>query len=120
MLTTFMDMSPERTADFASVGYRGIFYNYHRTYNTSLNNQLIEMNGVPVFHTMANGGNSARLVDDIRLWTPRHRPAFVYVSLSNWVTSLKPIEEALKELGPEYVPVTPEQLVGLYRESRKK
>lgn len=120
MLTTFMDMSTELAEDFASIGFKGIFYNYGRTYNTSLNNQLSEVNGVPLFHTMANGGNSTQLANEIRLWTPRHRPATVFVSLSNWVTSLKSIDEALKELGPEYVAVTPEQLVGLYWKSKKK
>lgn len=121
-LTTFMDMSTEIAADFAGIGFKGIFYNYGRTYNTSLNNQLFEVNGVPLFHTIVDVevDNAAQLVEDIRTWTPRHRPALVFVSLSNWVTSLKPIEEALNELGPEYVAVTPEQLVGLYWKSQKK
>jgi len=73
-----------------------------------------------VFRTIADVGNSKQLVRDIRLWIPGKRPALAFVSLSNWVTSLKPIEEALKELGPGYVAVTPEQLVGLYHESKKE
>jgi hypothetical protein len=120
MLTTFMDMSTERIADFAGIGFKGIFYNYGRTYNTSRNNQLREINGVPVFHAIGASGTSDGLAKDIRLWAPRTRPAFVYVSLSNWVTSLKPIDEALKQLGPEYVTINPEQMVGLYWKSKQK
>jgi hypothetical protein len=120
MLTTCMDMSAERIADFAAIGYDGIFYNYSRTYNTSRNNQLREVNGVPVFNTIVAEGTTSGLVKDIRLWVPRSRPAFVFVSLTNWVTSLKPIGEALEELGPDYLAVSPEQLVGLYWKFKKQ
>jgi len=120
MLTTFMDMSAEKMADFSNIGFKGIFYNYLRTYNTTMNNAVSEVNGIPVFRTIADAGNSEQLVKDIRLWIPRKRPAMAYISLSNWVTSLKPVNDALKELGPEYIAVTPEQLVDLYWKSKKK
>lgn len=121
MLTTYHEMSTEKMADFTSIGFQGIFANYGRSFITSQHNQVTEVNGVPVFRAIVDKVNSAEsLVKDIRRWAPLNRPAFVFVSLSNWVTSLKPIDEALKELGPEYATVNPEQLVGLYWKSRKK
>ena len=121
MLTTYHEMSAEKMADFTSIGFHGIFANYGRSFITSQHNQVTEVNGAPVFRAIVdNKINSAEsLVKDIRLWSPLNRPAFVFVSLSNWVTSLKPIDEALKELGPEYMAVNPEQLVGLYWKSKQ-
>jgi|WetSurMetagenome_2_1015567.scaffolds.fasta_scaffold34609_2 hypothetical protein len=119
-LTTYHDMSDEKMGYFASIGFQGIFANYGRSFVTSLHNQVTEVNGVPVFSAIVDRVNSAEsLAKDIRLWSPLNRPAFVFVSLSNWVTSLKPIDEALKELGPEYMAVNPEQLVGLYWKSKQ-
>ena len=54
------------------------------------------------------------LVADIRRWTPRQRPAFLYVSLTNRFTRMGYAEAAPAQLGPGYVAVTPEQLVSLY------
>lgn len=121
MLTTYFDMSNDKMDDLAGIGYKGIFTSYTRSFTTSLNNQVIEVNGAPVFRTITGHVNSAEtLIKDIKLWVPRKRPAFVFISLSNWVVSLEPIDQALKELGPDYVPVTPEQLVGLYWKSKEK
>ena len=121
MLTTYHEMSSEKMAGFTSIGFKGIFANYERSFITSLHNQVTEMNGVPIFRGMVDRVNSAEsLVGEIRTWVPRNRPAFVFISLQNWVVSLKPIEAALEQLGSEYVAVTPEQLVGLYWKSRKK
>ena len=70
--------------------------------------------------SIADAGNSEQLGKHIRLWTPRKRPTMAFISLSNWVTSLKPVNDALKELGPEYIAVTPEQLADLFWKSKKK
>ena len=78
------------------------------------------MAGVPVFRACLK--SEARTVDgvvsDIRKWTPRGRPEFIFVSLSNWLTRLEYAEAVIAQLGPEYVAVTPEQLVGLYWQSK--
>jgi hypothetical protein len=121
ILTTYFDMSDGKMNGLTKIGFKGIFANYTRSFTTSLNNQVTELNGVPVFRTITGHVNSAEaLANEIRLWAPRKKLAFVFISLSNWVTSLEPVGDALKNLGPDYVPVTPEQMVGLYHQSKKK
>jgi hypothetical protein len=73
---------------------------------------------VPVFRACNRANSVESLVADVREWTPKVRPAFLYVSLTNWLTRMEYVESAIKLLAPEYVAVTPEQLVGLYRQSR--
>ena len=58
------------------------------------------------------------VVADMRKWTPWGRPEFIFVSLSNWLTRLEYAEAVIAHLGPEYVAVIPEQLVGLYWQSK--
>ena len=64
--------------------------------------------------------NVAGLVSDIRRWAPPQRPAFLYVSLTNWFTRMEYAEAALAQLGPGYVALTPEQLVALYTQWRTR
>ena len=86
-LTTYHEMSTERLAALCRIGFQGVFANYDRSFITSLHNQIEELEGVPVFR--ACNTSDARvpavtgLVADIRRWTPRQRPAFLYVSLTN-------------------------------------
>ena len=119
-LTTYHEMSPDKLESFCQLGFKGVFANYGRSFITSLHNQTEEVAGVPVFRACLK--SEARTVDgvvsDIRKWTPRDRPEFIFVSLSNWLTRLEYAEAVIAQLGPEYVAVTPEQLVGLYWQSK--
>lgn len=121
-LTTYHEMSRERLASFCRIGFEGLFANYNRSFITSLHNQVEEVEGIPVFRACntsdARVPNVAGLVSEIRRWAPRQRPAFLYVSLTNWFTRMEYAEAALAQLGPGYVPVTPEQLLALYTQWR--
>jgi len=118
LLTTYHEMSRDKMEAFCQIGYEGVFANYHRSFITTLHNQVEDVAGVPVFRACNQANSVESLVADIREWTPKVRPAFLYVSLTNWLTRMEYVESAIKLLAPEYVAVTPEQLVGLYRLSR--
>jgi len=118
ILTTYHEMSRDKMEDLIKIGFEGVFANYHRSFITSLHNQIEEINGVPIFRACNMGDSVHSLVNEIRTWTPKTRPAFIYVSLTNWVTRMEYVESVIKLLGPEYVAVTPEQLVKLYKKYR--
>jgi len=112
-------MSSDILKRFCEIGFMGIFANYGRSFITSLHNQLVEVAGIPVFRACNQGESVDSLVAEVRRWTPRIRPAFLYVTLSNWMTHMEYAEWIIKRLGPEYIPVTPDQLVELYKQSKK-
>ena len=56
------------------------------------------------------------MINEVKRWTPRQRPAFLHVFLANWLTSMDMAENIAKGLGPEYVAVRPDQLVSLYNQ----
>ncbi len=126
---TFAEMRPERLSLFAGLdGIKGIFANYGRTHITTAENLLTEVGGVPVFRSVNAGPGSltftpsARrdaeyfMINEIKRWTPRQRPAFLHVFLANWLTHLEMAENIARGLGQEYVAVRPDQLVQLYRQ----
>jgi hypothetical protein len=127
LLTTHQEMPPELLERFAGLpGIQGIFANYHRSDETTLENETSEVKGVPVFRAIARGGAPldtavgrqravGKIVADIRRFTPSRRPAFLEVSLTNWAVDMKPLVEIGNTLGPEYVLVRPDQLAGLYK-----
>jgi hypothetical protein len=117
LLTTYHEMSGEKMEAFCRLGFKGVFANYHRSFITTLHNQVQQVAGIPVIRACNQGGSVESLVSDIRRWTPKPRPAFLYVSLTNWLTRMEYVESAIKLLAPEYEAVTPEQLIGLYQQS---
>ncbi|MGC8668965.1 MAG: GxGYxYP domain-containing protein [Chthonomonadales bacterium] len=78
---------------------------------------------VPVFHAVTNWQENiprekqiAELVSQIRGITPTSRPAFLHLFALNWFTDLPLLRQVLKDLGPEYVCVRPDQLATLYKQ----
>jgi hypothetical protein len=138
-LSTYSEMRPELLAQFAGMpGLKGLFANYGRTMKstfpvaTTLDNLVTESAGKPVFRavTSHNFGIGtftramrhdleAYLVRDIKAWTPRQRPAFLHVFLANSFTHMEIGQNVIAALGPEYVPVRPDQLIELYQRSRR-
>lgn len=130
LLTTIQEMRPEILERFTKLpGIQGIFANYTRSAETTLANETFEVNGVPVFRTVARPASPldtalsrhravASVVTDIRRFTPSHRPAFLEVSLSNWQTEMGVLFEIEKALGSEYALVRPDQLAALYRATK--
>jgi hypothetical protein len=131
LLTTYEEMRPQLLERFAGLpGLGGIFANYTRSDRTTLENQAVEVKGVPVFRAVAGGGEALdtaagrrraveSLVHDIRAYTPPTRPAFLQVSLTNWAVEIKPLMQIAKALGPDYAPVRPDQLATLYKTARQ-
>ncbi len=79
--------------------------------------------GVSVLRALAAPGNSAPndqsaklLADAIRDVVPKERPAFVHICLINWFNSPTVVVDALKLLGPEYVPVLPSEMMRMLRQ----
>ena len=130
VMSTLAEMSPEQLSLLAGIwGIKGIFANYGRTHVTTPENTDTVVGGVPVFRSVNNGPPSgynwtpsARreaeffMVNEIKRWTPRERPAFLHVFLANWLTHLEMVENIAKGLGPEYVAVRPDQLVRVFQQ----
>jgi len=131
VMSTIFEMSPDKLARFAGLpGLNGIFANYGRMAGTTLENEVFLSAGKPVFRAVNAGppGNVGTpegcrtaadfMIQDIRKWTPKNRPAFLHVFLGNWLTTLDVLELVQQGLGPDYVPVRPDQLALLYRKSQ--
>ena len=135
LLTTFeafKQMPPATLAHFTTLpGIKAIYGNYHRFESTTAENATSETNGVPLFRAVLGKSGPldtpekftrtvADVVQDIRQFTPRKRPAFLHISLSNWLVDMRALVEIEKALGPDYVAVRADQLPALYMEARKR
>jgi hypothetical protein len=134
-LTTFeaFQLMPQKTlARFTDLpGIKAIYRNYGRFRDTTVDNATTELNGVPVFRAVLDGGfsvtssaairrSAAGMARQIRKFTPARRPAFLHVSLSNWFVDMRVLVEVEKNLGPDYVAVRADHLPTLYREAKKQ
>jgi hypothetical protein len=115
-------------------GVKGIFANYVRSEETTPENIVTEVSGVPVFRnvmglatwpannmdftTYSQRETERNVIAEIRNWTPVHRPAFLHVGVNNWLRQMGMLTRIAEGLGPDYVAVRPDQLVELYRQSR--
>ncbi len=131
VMSTLAEMASERLALLARIpGIKGIFANYGRTEVTNADNLLTEAAGVPIFRAVNRGPGAMTftpsgrrdaeyfMINEVKRWTPRQRPAFLHVFLANWLTSMDMAENIAKGLGPEYVAVRPDQLVLLYNQCK--
>ncbi len=75
--------------------------------------------GQAVFRAIT-GGSAAQMADQIRRRVGGVRPAFVNAFITNWGMTLSDLKKMLKNLGPDYVAVTPSQLNKLYHEANQK
>ena len=120
LLTTFeafKQMPPATMQRFAKLpGIKAIYGNYHRFESTTAENATSEINGVPLFRAVVKSGGPldtpesfnrtvASVVREIRQFTPQKRPAFLHISLSNWLVDMRALVEIEKALGPDYVAV---------------
>lgn len=113
---------------------KGIFANYVRSEETTLKNIVSEVAGIPVFRdvmglapwlyenmdftTNTQHETERHVVGTIKRWTPPYRPAFLHVGVNNWLRQMDMLPRIVEGLGPDYVPVRPDQLVELYTQSR--
>lgn len=77
---------------------------------------------VPVFRSLTSfdpeGGerkNFSLLLEDVRRFTPRERPAFMHIFVQCYPMSPTLLKELWKNLGEEYMPLRPDQLSQLYK-----
>jgi GxGYxYP putative glycoside hydrolase C-terminal domain/GxGYxY sequence motif in domain of unknown function N-terminal len=135
LLTTYEaqePMPPETFSRFSGMpGLQAIYRHYTRFNDTTVENATTAINGVPVFRAVLGGGFSLatpkdiqRAADDVakqmRQFTPGRRPAFLYMSLTNWMVDMRVLVEIEKALGPDYVAVRPDQLPVLYMKAQKR
>jgi hypothetical protein len=132
-MSTFEEMDPQHLDWIASIpGVRGIFANYGRTHVTTAANLLTTVNGKPMFRSV-NGppkGETftlegrrqavASVVRTIRENTPAAPPFFFHVFLANWLITMDMAEDIVRQLGPAYVAVRPDQLVSLFEQAQAK
>lgn len=131
VLTTFAEMEPQRLARFAGMeGVGSVFANYGTTSITTLENEVTVVAGKPVFRAIggpvtdytftASGRRQAEagILAEVRRFTPGKRPAFLHVFLANWLSHMEMAENIARELGSNFIPVRPDQLALLYKQSR--
>jgi len=133
VMSTIFEMAPDKLARFAAIpGMEGIFANYGRMKETTLDSEVLLSAGTPVFRAINSGppGDVATpegcrtvadfMIKEIREWTPKTRPAFLHVFLGNWLKSLDVLERVVQGLGSDYVCVRPDQLPRLYRAAQRE
>jgi hypothetical protein len=133
VLTTYEStklMSPQTLGRFTQLpGIQAIYGNYSRFESTTAENATSEINGVPLFRAVMSAGGPldtperlertvADVVRDIRKFTPARRPAFLHVSLTNWMINMRALVEIERLLGPDYAAVRVDQLPALYWEAK--
>ena len=118
LISRYAERIPFLDALFPDYGRR-LFSSDEVTYPTARN--------VPVFHAITTWrmdatreDRLAQMVADVRQMTPAQRPAFLHVFVLNWFTDLPLLQEALRQLGPDYVAVRPDHLAQLWRQDMQQ
>ena len=107
-------------------GLKGLFVNYNRYDDTTVENTTTIVNGVPAFRSAVTSHEmkidtweaKARSAEDqLRRFTPPGRPAFLHFTLCNWTmgqgTNMEPvgvIQDIARRLSPQYVAVRGDHL----------
>lgn len=78
---------------------------------------------MPVFHGVTGWREDAsreekirEMVEQVRAFTPKERPAFLHLFVWNWGADLGALREVLHRLGGDYTAVRPDHLAALYRQ----
>lgn len=112
-------------------GVEALFLNYNRSDMTTAQNATTTIDGIPIFRTVLRGSELrekpwAELVkiaaETVRKYTPPQRPAFLCLTLCNWVyldetkmETLALVQELERQLAPEYKAVRADHLLQLYK-----
>jgi hypothetical protein len=130
-ISTFAEMTPEHLKGIAGIeGIKAVLANYGRTEVTTAANLDTEIAGIPVFRSVNHPPNELTftpagrreaeffLINEIKRFTPSQKPAFLHVYLANWLTHIEMLENIVEGLGPNYVPLRPDQFTELYLRSK--
>ncbi len=129
---TYKTSSDSLAREYAHAGgVEALFLDYNRHEMTTAQNVTTAIDGVPVFRTVIKGSDVGgkswmeqvkNAAAQVRKYTPPQRPAFLSVTLSNWVCqkdaetqSLGMVQELARQLGPEYEAVRADHLLQLYK-----
>jgi hypothetical protein len=129
---TYKTSSDELARKYAHAGgVEALFLDYNRNDMTTVQNATATIDGIPVFRAVLRGSELrgkpwAELVkiaaETVCKYTPPQRPAFLSLTLSNWVyqdetqmETLALVGELERRLAPEYKAVRADHLQQLYR-----
>lgn len=105
-------------------GLRAILADFGKLEELDMSRANHYSGGVPVFHTLnrwlVEGDPAEYLAGQIRESTPTTRPAFLSIMALSWTYSPTVIKSAVDKCGNEYVFVTAEQMVDLFKQSGSK
>jgi hypothetical protein len=100
-----------------------LFPDYGRRLSSAAEATYPTARNVPVFHAVTTwredepqAEKCPRVVEEIRRFTPKARPAFLHLFALNWFVDLPLLQQIAEGLGPEYVLVRPDHLAELYRQ----
>lgn len=103
-------------------GLKAILADFGKLEHLDLKRANHEVDGVPVFHTLnrwlIEGDPAEYLAKQIREITPSSKPGFMSIMALSWTYKPAIIKSAIGKLAGDYVFVTPEQMVDLYKQSR--
>lgn len=106
---------------------KAIFPDYGKVVTNYDEATRVTIGDIPVFHAVTSWdpkGDGEKqienLVTQIKEITPKQKPAFMHVFICNWFWDLPTIKKALDRLGPDYIPVAPEQLAELSKQEMEK
>lgn len=106
---------------------QSVFPDYGRIVKTYGDATFASARGIPVFRAATTWDQSpsreekvTSLASQIREMAALNRPAFLHVFICNWFWDLPAMKEALRQLGPDYVAVGPDQLAALYRQEMER
>ena len=106
---------------------QSVFPDYGRNVKTYEEATFASACGIPVFRAATTWDQGASkeeqvksLVSQVREMAALNRPAFLHVFICNWFWDLPAMKEALRQLGPDYVAVGPDQLAALYRQEMER
>lgn len=106
---------------------QSIFPDYGRRVSGYVDATYPTVRNVPVFHAMTGWREEdsreeriARMVAEVRSFTPKERPAFLHLFVWNWGFDLPMLRDVLRGLGDEYVAVRPDHLAALYRQEMER
>jgi hypothetical protein len=104
-----------------------IFPDYGRNVATYEEATFASARGIPVFRAATTWDQNATreenitsLASQIRNMAALNRPAFLHVFICNWFWDLPAMKEAIRQLGPDYVAVGPDQLAALCRQEMER
>ena len=129
---THTTSSDELARQYAHAGgVEALFLDYSRNDITTVQNATATIDGIPIFRTVIKGSDLpgkpwAEMIENVaaqaRMYTPPQRPAFLSLTLGNWVypeehqmETLAFVQELERQLGPEYKAVRADHLLQLYK-----